>query len=91
MYFQTVLIPYLQGSLFRHLLSLILVLNQCLNPLSTGKYPKTDTIEGSRLTQAKLSSCTRAKQCFADPRSSLIYREVCSDCNQVCVATVKAS
>ena len=50
-----------------------------LNPLSTGKYPKTDTIEGSRLTQAKLSSCTRAKQCFAVPRSSLISREVCSD------------
>ncbi len=41
-----------------------------------GKYPKTDTIEGPRLTQAKLWSCTRAKQCFAVSRSSLISREV---------------
>jgi len=43
------------------------------------QYFAIDTIEGSRLTQAKLSSCTRAKQCFAVPRSSLISREVCSD------------
>ncbi|TPS23225.1 hypothetical protein [Acinetobacter baumannii] len=35
-----------------------------------------DTIEGPRLTQAKLWSCTRAKQCFAVSRSSLISREV---------------
>ncbi|WP_212749251.1 hypothetical protein, partial [Acinetobacter parvus] len=47
------------------------------------QYFAIDTIEGSRLTQAKLSSCTRAKQCFADPRSSLIYREVCSDSGSV--------
>ena len=43
------------------------------------QYFAIDTIEGSRLTQAKLSSCTRAKQCFAVPRSSLIYRKVFSD------------
>ena len=49
------------------------------------QYFAIDTIEGSRVTQAKLSSCTRAKQCFAVSRSSLISREVCSDYGSITI------